>query len=187
MTSAEDPIDYRALFTAIPTPYLVMTPDLVIVGANDAYLANVGRTFGELVGSLVFEAFPASPDGLDDNGVPRVQVSFERARDTGLVDVMPMQQYDVPDAASGGLSRRFWSLLSVPIMAADGTCTLVVQRAEDITDVVLNCDEGGAAEQGARWQRRVHAANGPQALVDRLVEGLVELIDDVALLAVRVD
>ena len=149
-------VDYSAVFGAIPTPYLIMTPDLVIVGANDAYLANVGRDLDELVGVPVFEAFPPSPDALDERGVPRVQVSFERARDTGRIDVMPLQQYDIPDAATGGLSTRFWSLISVPVMAPDGTCALVVQRAEDITDVVQDREQGGAAAaQGARWRRRV--------------------------------
>lgn len=51
-------VDFAALFDAIPTAYLVMTPDLVIVEANPAYLANVGRTRGELLGRPVFEAFP---------------------------------------------------------------------------------------------------------------------------------
>ena len=54
--------DHAALFAAMPTPYLVLTPELVIVDANPAYLANTGRTRAELVGRPVFEAFPGNPD-----------------------------------------------------------------------------------------------------------------------------
>lgn len=148
-------IDYAALFSAIPTPYLVMTPDLVIVGANDAYLANVGRSREELLGRPVFEAFPPADDALDANGVPRVQTSFERARDTGRPDTMPIQKYDIPDSVSGGLAERYWSLISVPILGEDGSTVLVVQRAEDITDFIREPDCGRAArESGEVWRRR---------------------------------
>ncbi|MCW2614870.1 MAG: Sensor phosphatase, partial [Frankiales bacterium] len=150
-------VDHRVLFAAIPTPYLVMTPDLVIVDANAAYLANVGRDLDDLRGRPVFEAFPPGEDALDEHGVPRVQVSLERARDTGRVDVMPLQRYDIPDPATGGTVRRFWSLISVPVLDDDGRCALVVQRAEDITDVVNERDRGETAEreQGQAWRRRV--------------------------------
>ena len=39
-----DSVDHAALFTRLPTSYLVLTPDLLIADANDAYLASVGRT-----------------------------------------------------------------------------------------------------------------------------------------------
>ena len=44
-------VDFAALLDAIPTPYLVMTPDLVIVDANRAYLGNVGRRREEPLGT----------------------------------------------------------------------------------------------------------------------------------------
>jgi serine phosphatase RsbU (regulator of sigma subunit) len=148
-------VDFAELFTAIPTPYLVMTPDLVIVEANEAYLANVGRTREELLGRPVFEAFPPTADALDDDGRPRIQVSFERARDTGLPDTMPLQKYDIPDG-SGGYVERYWSLISVPILDPDGRTALVVQRAEDITDFVAERKRGHAErERGRAWRRRV--------------------------------
>ena len=61
----------------MPTPYLVMTPDLVIVDANPAYLATTGRTLEDIVGRPVFEAFPGNPsDSEADGGVSKVQASF---------------------------------------------------------------------------------------------------------------
>jgi PAS domain S-box-containing protein len=152
---AIDPVDFAALFAAIPTPYLVMTPDLVIVEANPAYLANVGRTREDLLGRPVFEAFPPTADALDEDGRPRIQASFERARDTGRPDTMPLQKYDIPDGV-GGYSERYWSLISVPVPGPDGTTALVVQRAEDITDFVAERNRGHAErERGRIWQRRV--------------------------------
>ncbi|MEX2290537.1 MAG: SpoIIE family protein phosphatase [Mycobacteriales bacterium] len=149
-------MDYAALFAALPTPYLVLTPDLVIAEANDAYLAAVGRTREDLVGRPVFEAFPPRPDALDDSGVSRVQVSFERARDTGRPDTMPIQKYDIPDTGTGEFVERFWSLISVPVLDEQGRTVLVVQRAEDVTDYIRERERGAAErERGEAWRRKV--------------------------------
>src|SRR4051812_10194077 len=118
----------------MPTPYLVLTPDLVIVDANPAYLATTGRALDELVGRDVFEAFPGNPHaGEPDGGVGKVRASLEKARDTGRPHTMPVQEYDIPDG-SGGFVKRFWSLISVPGLGDSGARRYVLQRAEDITD-----------------------------------------------------
>ena len=146
--------DFARLFRALPTPYMVMSPDLVFVDANDAYLTNVGRTREEILGRPVFEMFPPTPDALDESGVSRVQRSFERARDSGQPDTMPVQRYDIPDAATGALVTRFWSLISVPVLDRQGRTALVVQRAEDVTDWVDARDRAGTGDDAA-WRRRV--------------------------------
>jgi PAS domain S-box-containing protein len=154
--TADVATDYAAIFRAMPTPYLVMTPDLVIADANPAYLATTGRTLEELVGRSVFDAFPGNPNETDvDGGASKIQASFERARDTARVDTMELQEYDIPDGR-GGFDKRFWSLISIPVLDASGTCRYVIQRAEDISDYVL--DQRGSGEdraRGAEWHRRV--------------------------------
>jgi serine phosphatase RsbU (regulator of sigma subunit) len=140
----------------MPTPYLVMTPDLVIADANPAYLATTGRTLEDIVGRPVFDAFPGNPNETDpDGGVGKVRASFERARDTGRIDTMELQEYDIPDGR-GGFDKRFWSLISIPVLDASGGCRYVIQRAEDISDYVLVQRDGGDARtRGAEWHRRV--------------------------------
>jgi serine phosphatase RsbU (regulator of sigma subunit) len=147
-------IDFAAVFGALPTPFLVMTPDLVIVEANAAYLETTGRSREELVGRPVFEAFPGNPsDSEADGGVSKVQASFEKARDTLRPDTMPVQEYDIPDG-HGGFSKRFWSLISTPVLDRDGRCSYITQRAEDITDWVLEQRRAGV-EDVRTWRRRV--------------------------------
>lgn len=153
---AAQEVDFAVVFAAIPTPYLVMTPDLVIVEANPAYLHNVGRTREEIVGRPVFEAFPPTDDALDEHGVPRIRVSFERALATRRTDTMPLQKYDIPNPDGPGFTERHWSLISIPVLGADGEPTLLVQRAENITDFVRERDAAESeSERGAAWRRRV--------------------------------
>ncbi|MFD2092494.1 SpoIIE family protein phosphatase [Blastococcus deserti] len=150
--------DYASIFHAMPTPYLVMTPDLVIADANPAYLATTGRTLEELVGRYVFEAFPGNPNDRDpDGGVAKVRASFQRARDTGRIDTMDIQEYDIPDGR-GGFDKRYWSLISIPVLDRSGECRYVIQRAEDITDYVVEQrrSAGGTGRgSGMEWHRRV--------------------------------
>jgi serine phosphatase RsbU (regulator of sigma subunit)/anti-sigma regulatory factor (Ser/Thr protein kinase) len=151
------PVDFATLFDALPTPYLVMAADddFTVLDANPAYLANVERTRAELVGQPVFEAFPPTPDALDENGVPRIQISFERARATKQQDTMPLQKYDIPDGA-GGYTERFWSLISIPVMNAQGEVVLMLQRAENVSDFVRERERQESDTAALQlWERRV--------------------------------
>ena len=149
-------VDHIALFRQLPTSYMVMDRELRYVEVNDAYLATTGRTREELVGQYVFDAFPPTEDALDASGVSRVQRSFERARDTGRIDTMPLQKYDIPDPATGGMVERWWSLISVPVFDADGEVAWIAQRAEDITDWVRDRELGARErERSEQLSRRV--------------------------------
>ena len=145
-------LDFAAIFARLPTAYLVLTPDLVIVSANDAYLALLGRTCEELAGRYVFDAFPPAAGILDEHGGNPMQLSFERARDTGRLDQVPLLEYDVVDPATGSLAHRFWSIVSAPVPGEDGGTALLLQRVEDVTDFVL---ERRRLERRRNWKRRV--------------------------------
>ncbi|MBX9245351.1 SpoIIE family protein phosphatase [Actinotalea ferrariae] len=152
-------VDHVRLFRSLLTPYLVMSPELVVVEANDAYLRTVGRTREELVGRDVFELFPPTRDALDATGVSRIQRSLERARDTGRPDTMPLQRYDIPDLVHGGVVERHWSLISIPVLGDDGRTVLVAQRAEDVTDFVQGRGSSDA-ERDDVWRRRLDEVQG---------------------------
>ncbi|WP_299036461.1 SpoIIE family protein phosphatase [uncultured Pseudokineococcus sp.] len=144
------PTDFRALFEGLPTAYLVMSTDLVIVEVNRAYCHLLGRTREDLVGRYVFDAFPPSPEALDDQGRNTLQVSFERARDSGQPDALPLYTYGVADPATGRVVERHWSLIAAPLLDEDGRATAVLQRVEDVTDYVLASQalaQGGGGEQ----------------------------------------
>ena len=154
-------LDYRSLFEELPTAYLVLTPDLVIVDANAAYRTMLGRTREELIGWPLFEAFPPAPDALDEHGNNTLELSFRHVRDTGEPDVMPLYKYDVVDKAKGTAEERYWSLINAPLLADDGSTRLLLLRVEDVTDYVRE-REGlrHEAEYGLEWQRRAQAVEG---------------------------
>jgi PAS domain-containing protein len=50
--------DFRALFEAAPSLFLVLDPDLRIVAASDAYLDATMTRREEIVGRAIFDVFP---------------------------------------------------------------------------------------------------------------------------------
>ena len=151
--SSEDRVAFEAIFATQPTAYLVMSPELVIVEANRAYSELLGRSREELIGQYVFDAFPPSPDALDEAGENPLQLSFERARDTGLPDQMPLFHYDVLDQETGQLAHRAWSLITEPVLDAAGRTQLVLQRVEDVTDYVAERQRLAEPVQEGAWAR----------------------------------
>ena len=71
--------DYSALFTASPYPYLLIDTGFIIIGANPAYLQATGRSYDDIVGKHIFEAFPVNPADPDSTNLDEVHASIERA------------------------------------------------------------------------------------------------------------
>ncbi|WP_432561186.1 SpoIIE family protein phosphatase [Kineococcus sp. SYSU DK003] len=155
----DDPadLDFAAVFEAVPTPYLVLDPDLRIVAVNDAYLRATARTRDDLVGRHVFDAFPDNPEDPDAGGVANLGASLRRVLATGRPDAMPLQKYDVP-AAGGGFLPRWWSPLNAPVLDPDGKVLLVLHRVEDVSAYVRESSQ--RARPGQPAASALHAARG---------------------------
>ncbi|MEU0840031.1 SpoIIE family protein phosphatase [Streptomyces sp. NPDC005962] len=153
-------IDYAALFEAVPSPMLVMDPDLMIVAVNQAYLAVTRRVREDLVGRYVFAAFPDNPADPDASGTRNLAASLRRVLLTGERDSMALQRYDMPvPDAEGGFEERYWSQINTPVLGPDGSVVLLVHRVEDVTAFV----RGREAGRGRR-PRGGGEETSPQAL-----------------------
>jgi PAS domain-containing protein len=142
-------LNYRRLFRSAPTAFLVLDPDLTIADASDAYLAATMRARDELVGRPVFEAFPDNPEREGDTsagGAAMLAASLDRVVREQVVDVMAIQQYDIPKPG-GGFDIRYWSPVNAPVFGRDGRLCWIVHRVEDVTAYVIARREGAATAQ----------------------------------------
>jgi PAS domain S-box-containing protein len=139
--------DYQALFRASPYPYLVMAPDLTIIGASGAYLRSVQRTEEDIVGRYVFEAFPEDPDNPDATDISEVKGSLLRALAKGEPDTTAFVRYAVPvDTLDGKkFEERYWSTVHTPVLGADGKPLFVVQNPVDVTELYRFDEESQVA------------------------------------------
>ncbi|MFQ1001374.1 SpoIIE family protein phosphatase [Modestobacter sp. SSW1-42] len=144
--------DWARVFDAAPAPFLLLTPDLVIVSANRARLDATATTLDGTVGRHLFDVFPLNPDDPEGDGIANLGASLAQARDSGQPVTMPIQKYDIP-MPDGTYEERFWAPRNVPITDADGRVVLLLHRADDVTGYIRDRDE--ARREAARGQDRV--------------------------------
>lgn len=150
-------VDFRSLFDASPTPFLVVRPpEWIIVAVNDARLAVVGGTREDQVGRRLFDVFPDDPNDPSANGVRNLSASFERVVATREADKMPVQRYSLR-AANGSFTERWWSPLNTPVLDDDGNVTLIIHRVEEVTELVRLRGAADISEQLAYDQQAVIA------------------------------
>ena len=135
--------DFRALFEAVPTPFLVLRPDerFTIVAVSDSYLRATLTTREGLLGRGLFDAFPDNPDDPDATGVRNLRASLGRVLATRAPDRMPIQKYDIP-RPGGGFEERHWSPLNTPVLSPEGEVAHILHHVEDVTEVVRLRREG---------------------------------------------
>ena len=138
-------MDFRALFQASPTPFLVLQPpQLTIVAVNDAYLRATMTNRDAILGRGLFEVFPDNPDDPNASGVRNLRASLERVVAGGRPDRMAVQKYDIPrpPGAGGGFEERWWSPVNTPVLGPDGTIASIIHSVEDVTQLFLARAEG---------------------------------------------
>lgn len=126
------PIDFRTLFRALPSPYVLLDREFTIVDMNEAYLAATMRTRESIVGRNMFDAFPSEGESRS-----RLQESLERARDEGVSDVLALIPYSIarPADQGGGVDLRTWSATHIPLRGKDGDVAYILQHTQDVTEL----------------------------------------------------
>jgi len=132
----ENKADIRSLFESAPGLYLVLTPELKIVAASDAYLRATMTEREQILGRNLFEIFPDNPDDSEATGVHNLRASLERVLQGRLADAMPVQKYDIrrPESEGGGFQERYWSPVNSPILGKNGDVIYIIHRVEDVTE-----------------------------------------------------
>ncbi|MEU4236866.1 ATP-binding protein [Actinoplanes sp. NPDC026619] len=157
-------VDHRLLFAALPTPVLVMDPDLVIVDANEAYLAATMTSRESIVGRPVFDVFP---DKGEDEPRARLRESLRRVVRERVVDTAPIQKYAVarPESAGGGMETRYWAPVNAPVLGPGGELLWVINRVEDVTAYMQARELAG--ELQARTERMASEVFARQELQEQ--------------------
>lgn len=137
-------LQFRALFESVPGMYLILKPDLTIVGASNAYLHATMTKREEIMGRGLFDVFPDNPNDPGADGVSNLRSSLERVLKNGSADTMPIQKYDVrnPESELGDFEEKYWSPINSPVFGADGNIEYIIHRVEDVTEFVLQKKRG---------------------------------------------
>ncbi|HSI70912.1 MAG TPA: PAS domain S-box protein, partial [Gillisia sp.] len=118
-----------------PDSYLVLTPELNIQMASDAYLQATSTVREEIIGKYLFDIFPDNPDLVNASGVKDLKNSLQKVLLTGKQHRMAILQYDVRDR-NGAFIEKHWSPTNTPVLNAEGEVEYIIHRAFDLTDVI---------------------------------------------------
>lgn len=155
---------FKSSFYATPHPYLLLNPHLEIIDANDCYLAATMTRRADIMQAGMFEVFPDNPADPNASGVANLRQSLIRVLDTGELDRMPLQRYDIRDA-DGVFQERWWQPLNIPIFDEQGRLSTIVHYVEDVT----------GAERGKEGAKTVpQSLEGNGGLVTAVETSLLE-------------
>ena len=129
---AADLPDFALVFDKMPGLCLILDPGFTIVAQNEEHAR---ATQVNVVGQMVFAAFPDNPDDSGASGVAKIRASLLRVLKTREADTLPMLRYDVRPPM-GPFETRYWSVTSVPILGGDGYVRWILIRAEEMTELV---------------------------------------------------
>ncbi len=126
------------VFEALPDLYLILSPDLHILTASDAYLAATLAVRNEIRGKHVFDIFPDNPNIPHVNAVSNLHASLQKVLATGRPHKMSLQRYDVPrpQHAGGGFEEKYWQPLNTPVLDGDGNVLYIIHKVSDVSDQV---------------------------------------------------
>jgi len=146
--------ELSVLFESLPGLYLVLTPDLTIVSASDAYLTATMTTREGIVGRNLFDVFPDNPDEPGTSAVAYMRASIGRVLQNASSDTMAISRHDIrrPD---GVFEERYWSPINAPMFGADHQIKYIVHRVEEVTEFVLQASRApdSTADLNARVQK----------------------------------
>ena len=170
--------DFRLLFESAPGLYLVLTPELTIVAASDAYLRATMTRREDILGRALFEVFPDNPEDPAASGVRNVSASLGRVTEHRKPDTMPVTRYDMrrPDSKGGGFEERFWNAVNRPVVGPDGELRYLIHAVEDVTELVrLGRLEQEREAVTSALKTRVEAMEADaqdESLIERAVFGI---------------
>ncbi|MEY4641845.1 MAG: hypothetical protein RLZZ227_1839, partial [Pseudomonadota bacterium] len=143
-----------------------------IRAVSDDYLALTKRSRAELIGKVFFGAFPDDPSNPEATATATAKliVSLERVKSMLKQDAMDVQKHPIVNPDTGLLEDRYWTPLNSPVLAADGTLSLIIHRTEDVTDYVLESGQRASAN-GHRGELKVLTQSSE---LKRLNEELLE-------------
>jgi signal transduction histidine kinase len=121
----------------VPDSYIVVSPELRILTASNAYLVDTLKRRDELVGRYLFDAFPDNPATPGANAVRNWRASLELVMATGKPHQMALQHYDVLDPQRPGhFVERHWLPRNTPVFDAHGQLQYIIHSSVNVTEEV---------------------------------------------------
>lgn len=123
------------IFETVPSLYLILSRELVILTGSDAYLQVTGKSREEIKGKHVSEAFPVD-ESLE--GSVAIRTSFEQVLVTKKPHQLPVSRHDMPDFENRGkMIEHYWHTLNTPVLDSCGEILYIIHSTRELTAQVI--------------------------------------------------
>ncbi|MDN3581237.1 PAS domain-containing protein [Mucilaginibacter flavus] len=130
------PPEMLRVFETMPQPYLILSPELYMLTASNAYLQLTGKTRAQLIEHYLFEVFPKIPDWSHEEG--GISHSLDTVLKTRKPHQLPVTRFDIPSATDPlHVEERYWNTSHTPVLNADGEICYIIHHTEDVTAQVI--------------------------------------------------
>ncbi|GAA3967081.1 PAS domain-containing protein [Mucilaginibacter dorajii] len=130
------PPETLRVFETMPQPYLILSPELYMLTASNAYLQLTGKTRAELAEHFLFDVFPKIPDWSHEEG--GISFSLNTVLETHKPHQLPVMRFDIPSATDPlHVEERYWNTSHTPVLDAEGEICYIIHHTEDVTVQVI--------------------------------------------------
>ncbi|ROS75457.1 PP2C family protein-serine/threonine phosphatase [Cellulomonas sp. PhB143] len=123
-------LDYHAVFTALAAPKIVLSTDLVVLDANEAYLEMTGLRLAAIAGRPYLEMLGSLPGRR--HRAPVVADACRRALRSRRPEIGAPTRWDLPDPATGDERERYWFAMVLPVLGPVGDVDALLVRVEEV-------------------------------------------------------
>ncbi len=128
----------KTILEQSPDLYLILSPQLIVVGATNNYLKATMVKREDIIGRYLFDIFPDNPNDKSATGSRNLKHSLDRVLAEKTCDAMAIQKYDIknPSTASNDFEEHYWSPLNCPIVNEHNEVMYILHRVEDVTEYI---------------------------------------------------
>lgn len=130
-------MQFVKIFESLPGLYLILLPDLTIIGATDSYLQSTMKKRGEITGKNLFTIFPDNSDSSDSAGTTNLlHSSMMAVLGQKKPHQMAMLHYPLR-RDDNTIDNRYWQVTNYPIFDDAGNVILLINNPSDVTEIEL--------------------------------------------------
>ncbi|HEY4649814.1 MAG TPA: PAS domain-containing protein [Pontibacter sp.] len=120
------------IFRSLPAAYLVMSPDLLILDATDAYVAATASERDKFANRHILDAFPETSNASHQDAKAGLQEALQQVKTNKQPHTLPSIRYDI-ELPSGLYEERIWETTLWPITDVTGNLQYIVLETKDVT------------------------------------------------------
>ncbi|HSP12678.1 MAG TPA: PAS domain S-box protein [Salegentibacter sp.] len=127
--------DYQNLFTAFPSPSLLLEvsgSDFKIIDVNRLYVEKTGHSRDTLIGKDIFEVFKGN-DGKEKEFQHLLRISFKKVIATRASHKMERLEYDLLNGETGKLEERYWENENIFVPGPNEEVKYILHCVREVT------------------------------------------------------